>query len=98
MNTYSFSEEALQDLDQLCEYIAQTDQRAASKIFDAIRKRARLLAQFPNMGKSYDEIARGLRGAPVNDYIIFYYPRADGIDITRIISGHRDIESLFADN
>ncbi len=23
MNTYSFSDEALQDLDQLCEYIAQ---------------------------------------------------------------------------
>ncbi len=63
-----------------------------------IRKRARSLAQFPNMGKSYDEVARGLRGFLVKDYIIFYYPCEDGIDITRIVSGHRDIESLFSDN
>jgi toxin ParE1/3/4 len=98
MNTYSFSAEALRDLDDLCEYIAQTDKRAASKIFDAIRKRARSLAQFPNMGKSYNEVSPGLRGVVVNDYIIFYYPREDGIDITRIVSGYRDLEALFGDN
>ena len=53
MKTYSFSTEAIQDLDQICQYIAQNDQPAASKIFDAIRKKARLLSQFPNMGKAY---------------------------------------------
>jgi toxin ParE1/3/4 len=95
MNTYSFSTEAMQDLDEICQYIAQNDQRAASKIFDAIRKKARLLSQFPNMGKSYSQLALNLRGAPVEDYIIFYYPRADGIDIVRIASGYRDLEQLF---
>jgi toxin ParE1/3/4 len=95
MNTYSFSTEGNQDLDKICQYIAQNDQRAASRIFDAIRKKAKLLSQFPNMGKSYNQLAPNLRGAVVEDYIIFYYPRADGIDIARIVSGYRDLEQLF---
>jgi toxin ParE1/3/4 len=95
MNTYSFSAEATQDLDEICQYIAQNDQRSASKIFDAIRKKARLLSQFPSMGKPYNQLAPNLRGAPVEDYIIFYYPRHDGIDIARIASGYRDLEQLF---
>jgi toxin ParE1/3/4 len=95
VNTYSFSAEAIQDLDKVCQYVAQNDQRAASKIFDAIRKKARLLAQFPNMGKLYNDLAPNLRGAPVEDYIIFYYPRPDGIDIARIANGYRDLEQFF---
>jgi toxin ParE1/3/4 len=95
MKTYSLSDEATQDLEDLCDYISQTNPKAASQIFDEIRQKARLLAQFPNMGKSYDRLAPNLRGAIVRDYIIFYYPRADGIDIARIISGYRDLETLF---
>ena len=86
MNTYSFSTEATQDLDDICQYIAQNGDRAASKTFDKIRKKAKLLAQFPNMGKTYHQLAPSLRGAPVEDYLIFYYPRPDGIDIARIVS------------
>jgi toxin ParE1/3/4 len=54
MNTYSLSDEATQDLENICDYIAQNHPKAASKIFDEIRQRAKLLAQFPNMGKPYD--------------------------------------------
>ena len=95
MNTYSFSAEATQDLDDVCHYIAQNSDRAASKTFDTIRKKAKLLAQFPNMGKAYHQLAPNLRGAPVEDYLIFYYPRLDGIDIARIVSGYRDLDQLF---
>ncbi len=50
------------------------------------------------MGKRYEKLASGLRGFNVDDYIIFYYPREDGIDVTRVISGYRDLESLFSDS
>ncbi|WP_216349388.1 type II toxin-antitoxin system RelE/ParE family toxin [[Limnothrix rosea] IAM M-220] len=46
------------------------------------------------MGKDYGEVAQDLRGIIVKDYVVFYFPRADGIDIVRIISGYRDLESL----
>ena len=60
MNTYSFSDIAIQDLEDLCEYIAQTNPKAASRTFDNIRQRAKLLATFPNMGKPYNRLASNL--------------------------------------
>ncbi len=95
MNSYSLSEKAVQDLDDICDYIAQQNPAAASKLFDAIRQKCRQVAQFPNMGKPYDRLSKNLRGFSVSNYIIFYYPRPDGIDIARVLSGYRDLENLF---
>ena len=95
MSNYSFSDEAIQDLDDICEYIAGSHPRAASRLFDAIRQKCKLVAGFPNMGKSYEILSPGLRGFTFEDYIIFYYPRVDGIDVARVVSGYRDLESLF---
>ena len=47
------------------------------------------------MGKSYVWLAPNLRGFMVDEYIIFYYPRTDGIDVARVVSGYRDLDSLF---
>ena len=49
------------------------------------------------MGKSYGRFVPNLRGFVVDDYIIFYYPREDGISVARVASGYRDLESLFTD-
>lgn len=49
------------------------------------------------MGKSYRRIVTNLRGFVVDDYIIFYYPSEDGILVTRVASGYRDLEYLFED-
>lgn len=97
MSSYSFSDEAIQDLDEICEYIARSNPKAASKLFDDIRKKCKLVADFPSMGKSYGKFVTNLRGFVVNDYIIFYYPIEDGIAITRVASGYRDLKSLFED-
>lgn len=97
MSDYSFSDEAIQDLDDICEYIARRNSKAASKLFDNIRKKCKLVADFPSMGKNYGRLAPNLRGFIVDDYIVFYYPREDGINITRVIGGYRDLESLFSD-
>lgn len=95
MNSYSFSNAAVQDLDQICDYIAQDDPAAASKLFDTIRQKCKLLANFPNSGKSYNQLAPNLRGAIVEGYIILYYPRSNGIEVARVVSGYRDLEALF---
>ena len=97
MNNYSLSEAAIRDLDEICEYIARINTKAASKLFDDIRSKCKLVASFPNMGKSYEKLVPNLRGFVVDDYIIFYYPREDGISVARVSSGYRDLESLFVD-
>ena len=50
------------------------------------------------MGKSYENLFPRLRGFIVEDYIVFYFPREDGIDVARVVSGYRDLESLFSDS
>lgn len=97
MSRYSFSDAAVRDLDEICTQIAEVNPRAASELFEAIRKKCRLVAGFPNMGKGYERLAPGLRGFIVKDYIVFYYPRTDGIDVVRVVSGYRDLELLFVD-
>jgi toxin ParE1/3/4 len=49
------------------------------------------------MGKSYEQLAPNLRGFIVKDYLIFYYPRQDGIDVVHVVNGYRDLETLFSD-
>ncbi|AFZ06506.1 plasmid stabilization system [Oscillatoria nigro-viridis PCC 7112] len=95
MKSYTFSDEAVRDLNEICEYIAGNSSRAASELFDAIRQKCKLVAEFPNMGKRYERLSPNLRGFIVRDYLIFYYPRADGIDIARVLRGDRDLELLF---
>ncbi|MDF5732088.1 MAG: type II toxin-antitoxin system RelE/ParE family toxin [Rhizonema sp. PD38] len=97
MSNYSFSDSAIQDLNEICEYITRSNPKAASKLFDDIRLKCKLVASFPKMGKSYGRLVPNLRGFVVDDYIIFYYPREDGISVTRAASGYRDLESLFVD-
>ncbi|MEM9925902.1 MAG: hypothetical protein AAF915_19485 [Cyanobacteria bacterium P01_D01_bin.50] len=46
------------------------------------------------MGKNYERLALNLRGFIVDDYIVFYYPRENGINITRVVGGYRDLESI----
>ncbi|WP_197992839.1 MULTISPECIES: type II toxin-antitoxin system RelE/ParE family toxin [Nostocaceae] len=48
MNNYSLSEAAIEDLDEIREYIARSNPKAASKLFDNICAKCKLLANFPN--------------------------------------------------
>ncbi len=96
MSTYSFSDAAVADLEAICDYIAQQNPESAIKLFEAIRQKCKTVAQFPKMGKDYERLAPSLRGFIVDNYIVFYYPREDGIDVVRVASGYRDLESLFS--
>ncbi|MGK7919006.1 MAG: type II toxin-antitoxin system RelE/ParE family toxin [Trichodesmium sp.] len=53
------------------------------------------LINFPNMGRSYAQIMPNLRGVPLDGYIIFYQVTEVEIEIVRIVSGYRNLESLF---
>lgn len=98
MHSYVFSELAVQDLDQICDFVAQSNVKAASQLFDVIRQKCKLVANFPNMGKDYAWIKPNLRGFIINDYIVFYYPHENGIDIVRVVYGRRDLKALLEES
>lgn len=47
------------------------------------------------MGRRRDELARNVRSFPINDYLIFYRPIEEGVEILRVVSGYQDLEGLF---
>ena len=87
--------EAESDLDEIWWYIAQDSPHNADRFLDRIQERCLALADFPQMGTSRDELKAGLRSQPVGNYLIFYFPLEDGVDIVRVLHGSRDIESLL---
>lgn len=50
------------------------------------------------MGRLKDELAPFLRSFLVKNYLIFYRPIDQGIEIVRILHGLQDIETIFQDH
>jgi len=83
------------DLDDIWWYIAQDNPDAADRVLDSIDERCTTLAQFPYIGTNRDEIMPNLRSLSVGNYVVYYLPLDDGIDIVRVLHGARDIDVLF---
>jgi toxin ParE1/3/4 len=54
-----------------------------------------LLAQFPEMGEAVDHFSPQLRRCTLGDYLLFYRPAHDKIELIRVLHGARDIDRLF---
>ncbi|AFZ60535.1 type II toxin-antitoxin system RelE/ParE family toxin [Anabaena cylindrica FACHB-243] len=76
-------------------YLAHNNQIAADKEIAKILNSLPMLAQFPGMGRSRDDLLPELRSFPIKPYIIFYTPIDDGIEIIRVLHQSRDVNSLF---
>jgi toxin ParE1/3/4 len=87
--------EAESDLDEIWWYIAQDSPHNADRFLDRIQERCLGLTDFPQMGTRRDELKAGLRSQPVGNYLIFYFPLEDGIDIVRVLHGSRDVDAIF---
>ena len=81
---------------QINSYIAQFNSNAARRLINRIKQQYKLLADFPEMGQKCDELEPGIRSFPVENYIIFYRPMDDGVQIVRVISGYRDLDVIFS--
>jgi toxin ParE1/3/4 len=52
-----------------------------------------MLVQNPLAGRERRELIPGLRSFPVGNYVIFYVPVPDGIEVLRVMSGWQDVEA-----
>lgn len=49
----------------------------------------------PRIGRSREDLVPRLRSFPLGDYIIYYRPIEEGVEVIRVFQGNRDIESEF---
>lgn len=83
------------DIDDLWWHIAQENPDAADRLLDTIAERCHALAHFPYIGISQEELMPALRSLPVGNYLLYYLPLDDGIEVVRVLHGARDIDALF---
>lgn len=71
----------------------------ADAFIDRLEHRLRILAAYPRSGRPRDDLRPGLRSVLLYPYryLIFYYPLDDGIIVSRVLYGGRDIETMYED-
>ncbi|MFK0734268.1 MAG: type II toxin-antitoxin system RelE/ParE family toxin [Gloeotrichia echinulata GP01] len=98
MSNYIIAPSASRDLNEIADYFLTRNLEAGEKLFREFNKKCQNLANFPSMGRSYAHIKPSLRGLPLDGYVILYQVVDDGVEILRVVSGNRDLESLFENN
>lgn len=96
-NKYQLSQPAREDLKEIWRYIAEKTPQSADKFMREFAKKFQLIADNPKIGQIQDEFILNLRSFPYKNYVVFYFPTEDGVEIYRVLHGSRDIDSLFED-
>jgi toxin ParE1/3/4 len=83
------------DLIEIAFHIAEQNPIAADAWLDSIGEKCQLLARTPELGRKRADLAPDLRSFAVGNYVIFYRPVPEGIQVIRVLHGARDIPPLF---
>lgn len=99
MGTIHRSPQARADLVAIGDDVAKRMQSLASanRVLEAIEQKLKLLARHPFAGQARPDLQPNVHCFPVGkyDYVIFYRPLDDGIELLRVLHGSRDIPRIF---
>ena len=90
-----FSPLAVNDIEEIGDYIFNKSPRAARKVTSELRARCRSLSENPRRGVNRPEIETGLRSIPLGNFVIFYVIDKETVRIQRILHGARDLGALM---
>lgn len=86
------------DLLDIWNFIANDSLEKADRLLHKIDSQLKMLASNPGMGRKRGSLVPNLRSFPVGNYLIFYRPINQGIEVIRVLHGARDFQSLFEDS
>lgn len=97
MSRIEYSPLAKVDILQIGQYIAKESQNRATayRFLDKLDERLKILARHPHGGYERPDLGDTVRSFPIGQYIIFYRPMKDGIQLIRLLHGSRDIPKVF---
>jgi toxin ParE1/3/4 len=85
------SRQALDDLDGIYDYVAESSPQNADMLVREFQKRFELLAANPTIGRLRPELTEQLRSWNLHRFVIFYFAAEDGINIARVLHSSMDI-------
>lgn len=86
---------SLSDYEEIWHYIAKDDISAADRLIQTLECHLEILAKMPEMGKSEEDLLPRLRSFPEGNYLIYYVPIENGIELVRVLHGARDIGAKY---
>jgi toxin ParE1/3/4 len=86
---------AQRDLDEIWFFIARDSLVAAEGLIGDLTDRFSLLASFPQMGRSREDLGPELRSFPVKNYLVIYRSGDGRVEIVRVVHTARDLKALF---
>jgi plasmid stabilization system protein ParE len=96
MTPYILAPEALQDLQELWDYIATENLDAADRMIDTLFAAFERLAAMPGLGHRREDLTdRPLRFWTVDTYLVLYRAERTPIEIVAVTRGGRDIPRLL---
>jgi toxin ParE1/3/4 len=87
----------------ILQFIAQDNPHAATRVIDAAHETFKNLAATPGLGRPHKfrnpqlKAVRSWRVSGFDNYLIFYRPIPDGVQVLHVYHGARDIEALFGE-
>ncbi|MBZ9725228.1 type II toxin-antitoxin system RelE/ParE family toxin [Mesorhizobium sp. ESP6-5] len=91
----SFAPAAVQDIEEIGDYIHAENPPAAHRFIAALRGRCGRIENAPRGGAPRSELWPGLRSVAFQKCIIFYTAQGNDVRVERILHGARDIEGIF---
>lgn len=92
---YHLSASAHADIDEIWDFIAEDNPAAAERFTAMLREKFSILASQPQMGRACAELRPGLHRFPIGNYVVFYRPVADQVEIARVLHA-RGISKPFS--
>jgi toxin ParE1/3/4 len=89
------TQSARADVAAIAWHIAQDNPAAADRWLDEIDETLALIADYPTLGEAVDQFAPNLRRHCIGNYLLFYRPLDDGIELRRVLHGARRFEDLL---
>ncbi len=80
------------DLVEIWSYIADDNEPAADRLLGRIDGVLTMLLEHPQAGRLRPDLQQSeLRSFSVKNYVVFYRPMPDGIEVVRVLSGYLDL-------
>ena len=81
------------DLTSIYNFIADDSIRAADAWLARIEATFDMLAETPLAGRARNDLGTNVRSFPVGNYVVFYSPVSDGVEVVRVMNSRRDIDA-----
>ncbi|HEY5028860.1 MAG TPA: type II toxin-antitoxin system RelE/ParE family toxin [Candidatus Angelobacter sp.] len=96
MKSFVFTPLAARDLNEIWDYMASDNIKAADRVLDVLEKALHGLAKNPGKGHWREDLAdRRHRFFLVYSYLIVYRPETKPMQVIRVLHASRDIQALL---